>query len=986
MSLSRYPEPANADGFSYAPGSEERKLLKAALAEAEKTTFEIPSIINGERLYTGRKSVQKNPWNHHGAPLAEYHEVDRETIQKSAIPGALDVRRKWANMPFSDRAAIYKRAAKLVETKYRWKLMAATMLGQGKTCGQAEGDCITEVIDTLNFHVYYCHQLYQQQPLKQSDSAYNSLDYRPLEGFVLAVSPFNFTALGAHIAFTPAILGNVVLCKPSPMAVLSNYILYQVMEEAGLPKGVVQFLPTADPAVVVEPALASPHFSGLHYTGSSAVLKSLFAKIGANTQLYKTFPRIVGESGGKNFHLVHNSCREDVDWVASAAVRSAFEFQGQKCSALSRLYVPKSMWEQGDLKAALLREAAKMTHGDDVKQLHHPLGPIVSEAAFERFGEFLENAQKDGHRLLLGGKRDGSKGLFIQPAILEANQNDKTATSDLLTRELFGPLFTVLTYDDTLPNSLEDVCDFIDSTRFNTILEICLVWNDVSDVLLACVSSFHALVIRVVKKRDGVFIGQLVQAPPGSSCPSARNGMVTNRTENGDFFAVSRQGPNGKHQTGPTPNETQTAEPRTIFDVETYDETRRLRYRKRRKPELGLGPRHTQAPRPRLNRLLDADSVGVVQVAVGGMHCVALTHDGKVLTWGVNDDGALGRVKPTSKSEAEAEEDEEDEEDILDPFESTPKAVNFEGEIDVVQVAATNSAGFALTAAGNVYGWGSFAGGDGNFGFLHEKPPKTTERLPVVIPGLTDIKELAGGSDHILALTNDGNVFAWGSGEQNELGRRILARRRFETLVPQRVGLPKNKTAKIFAGSHHSFAIDTTGKVWGFGLNNFGQCGISTREDTGFTTVISPTVIKSLEGYKIRHIGCGLHHTVACTEEGEVLVWGRADDGQMGMPLETLSEDHIIFDSRNRPRVLNVPAVVPDLKAVFVAAGIDNCYTISKEGEMHAWGFSASYNTGLATTDTVKTPTLVRSKQLGEKKLNFIDAGGQFAVATSLRL
>ncbi|KAK2775024.1 delta-1-pyrroline-5-carboxylate dehydrogenase [Colletotrichum kahawae] len=422
MSLSRYPEPANADGFSYAPVSEERKLLKAALAEAGTKTFEIPSIINGERLYTGRKSAQKNPWNHHGAPLAEYHEVDRQTIKESAIPGALDARRKWANMPFSDRAAIYKRAARLVETKYRWKLMAATMLGQGKTCGQAEDDCIAEVIDTLNFHVYYCHQLYQQQPLKQSDSAYNSLDYRPLEGFVLAVSPFNFTALGAHIAFTPAILGNVVLWKPSPMAVLSNYIIYQVMEEAGLPKGVVQFLPTADPAVV----------------------------IGRKSHVYKTFPRIVGESGGKNFHLVHNSCREDVDWVASAAVRSAFEFQGQKCSALSRLYVPKSMWEQGDLKAALLREAAKMTHGDDVKQLHHPLGPIVSEAAFERFGEFLENAQRDG--------------LFIQPAILEANQDDKTATSDLLTKELFGPLFAVLTYDDTLPNSLEDVCDLIDST------------------------------------------------------------------------------------------------------------------------------------------------------------------------------------------------------------------------------------------------------------------------------------------------------------------------------------------------------------------------------------------------------------------------------------------------------------------------------------------------------------------------------------------
>ncbi|KAF9880573.1 RAN exchange factor prp20 pim1 [Colletotrichum karsti] len=398
--------------------------------------------------------------------------------------------------------------------------------------------------------------------------------------------------------------------------------------------------------------------------------------------------------------------------------------------------------------------------------------------------------------------------------------------------------------------------------------------------------------------------------------------------------------------------------------------------------ELGLGPNQTNAPRPRLNHLLDAESVGVVQVAVGGMHCVALTHDGKVLTWGVNDDGALGRVKPPSG----AEEEEDDDEPMLDAFESTPGIIDFEHDIDVAQVAATNSACFVLTTDGNVYGWGSFAGGDGNFGFLHEKPPKTTERLPVLIPGLKDIKELAGGSNHILALTNDGNVLAWGSGEQNELGRRIMARRRFETLVPQRVGLPKNKATKIFAGSHHSFAIDNAGKVWAFGLNNFGQCGISTSEDTGFTTVISPTVVKSLEKHSITQIGCGLHHSIACTREGDVLVWGRCDDGQMGLPLDDVPKQNMIFDSRDRPRVLNVPTVVPDLKAVFVAAGIDNCYTISKEGELRAWGFSASYNTGLATTDTVKTPTLVRSKQLGERKLNFIDAGGQFAVATSPRL
>ena len=451
--------------LSYEPGSQERKLLKAALADMESTTADIPSIINGERIYTGQKSKQVNPWNRYGAPLAEYHEVDPETVKEKAIPGALEARKVWANMPFKDRAAIYKRAANLVASpKYRWKLMAATMIGQGKTCGQAEGDCIAEVIDTLEFHVYFCAQLYQQQPPKQFATSSSKMDYRALEGFVLAVSPFNFAALGAHIAFTPAILGNVILWKPSPMAVMSNYILYQIMEEAGMPKGVIQFLPTADPKRVVEPALASRHFAGLHYTGSSGVLRSLCTQIGTNTNIYKNLPRIVGESGGKNFHLIHNSCKDDVDWLASAAVRSSYEFQGQKCSALSRLYVPNSMWQQGDLKKALIREAAKMTHGDDVKQLHHPLGPMVSESSFERFQEFVKLAKEQGHELIYGGSTDGSKGFFVQPAIFETKKSDKVSESDLMTKELFGPLFTVVTYDDASPSGFEDVCALIDST------------------------------------------------------------------------------------------------------------------------------------------------------------------------------------------------------------------------------------------------------------------------------------------------------------------------------------------------------------------------------------------------------------------------------------------------------------------------------------------------------------------------------------------
>lgn len=439
--------------------------MRAALVETESTVAEIPSIINGQSIYTGHKSNQTNPWNRHGAPLAEYHEVDPETIKTEAIPGAMKARKTWANTPFKDRAAIFRRAAKLVESpKYRWKLMAATMIGQGKTCGQAEGDCIAEVVDTLNFHVYFCAQLYDQQPIKQYDSSTSKLDYRALEGFVLAISPFNFTALGTHIAFTPALLGNVIIWKPSPMAVLSNYLIYQIMEEAGLPKGVVQFLPQADPTRVVEPAISSRDFAGLHYTGSSTVLKSLCTQIGINSSIYKSFPRVVGESGGKNFHLVHNSCKDDYDWIASAAVRSAYEFQGQKCSAMSRLVVPQSMWEQGDLKQALIREAAKMTHGDDVKTLHHALGPMVSEASFERFRQFVKEAQEDGHQLIYGGASDGSKGFFVQPAIFEVNQTPLASESDLVTKELFGPLFAVQTYDDTSPTGFEDACRLIDTT------------------------------------------------------------------------------------------------------------------------------------------------------------------------------------------------------------------------------------------------------------------------------------------------------------------------------------------------------------------------------------------------------------------------------------------------------------------------------------------------------------------------------------------
>ncbi|KAB8199247.1 Aldehyde/histidinol dehydrogenase [Aspergillus parasiticus] len=403
---------------SYEPGSEERKLLKAAPMEMKSIVTEIPSIINGERIRIGHKSPKRQPLGSIWRPFGRV----RSSGSGEGYPRCPRGDEKLGQHVIQ-RCAVYNKAEKLVESpKYRWTLMAASMIDQRKTCGQVEGDYIAEVIDILNFHVYSC----------QCDSSSSRLDYRPREGFVLAISPFNFTALGAHIAFMPALLGNVILWKSSPMTVLSNYLLYQIMKEAGIPTGIIQFLPIEYPTRVVEPAVASPHFAGLHYTGFLAVLRALCTQIGTNTNTYENFPRIVAESGGKNFHLMHDSCKDDVEWLASEAVCSAYKFQGQKCSALPR-----------DLKRALVREASKMTYSDDAKQLHHTFSPMILEAAFQRF-EYM--------------------GFFVQPTVFELKQTAKGLESDLMTKELFGPLSTVQIYDDASPTGFENVCDLIDST------------------------------------------------------------------------------------------------------------------------------------------------------------------------------------------------------------------------------------------------------------------------------------------------------------------------------------------------------------------------------------------------------------------------------------------------------------------------------------------------------------------------------------------
>ncbi|PQE15371.1 GDP GTP exchange factor protein [Rutstroemia sp. NJR-2017a BVV2] len=412
--------------------------------------------------------------------------------------------------------------------------------------------------------------------------------------------------------------------------------------------------------------------------------------------------------------------------------------------------------------------------------------------------------------------------------------------------------------------------------------------------------------------------------------------------------------------------------------------------------ELGLGakPFDGKKPlgvqRPRYNHLLK----GITQIGVGGMHCIALTDDQKVLTWGVNDDGALARNttwESAPTKDADADSNSVEEEMDLNPLESTPTAIStaFLGTKRAAQVVASDSASFILTDDGMVYGWGTFRGNEGLIGFTSQgaaqaavtkdddsKKKYQIQLEPILIPGLKNIKSLARGSNHVLALDNKGNVFSWGSWQQCQIGRRPPVRPPFSGLIPA----PFMKKIKyIAAGTYHSFAIDTHDRVWAWGLNNFGQTGITSNAGQDGAIINVPTQVKSLSNYKIKQIKGGVHHTIACTEDGQVLIWGRCHDDQAGMDLSTLPQDDMIF-SQGKPGILTKPTVVPGISATVVAAGIDNSMVVSKEGTVYAWGFSASFRTGLGTVNSVTRPTLVENSAVKGKRMTFVGCGGQFGV------
>lgn len=435
MGSVRIPDVVNEPNHHYAKGSAQRKGLQEAYERMRsRGPVDVPMVINGFEIRNENKSKQQNPADH-ASTVATYSNATAEDVA-NAIRTALGARVEWQNMPFEERAAIFLKAADLIAGKYRYELMAATMLGQGKNAWQAEIDAAAELVDFLRFNVKFAEELYAQQPAHNSPGVWNRLEYRPLEGFVYAVSPFNFTAIAGNLPCAPALMGNVVVWKPSDSAIASNWLLYQILLEAGLPHGVIQFVP-GPPELVTKIALDNRKFAALHYTGSTAVFRKLYREIGVGIgqSRYVGYPRIVGETGGKNYHLIHDSAA--VDNAAVQTVRGAFEYQGQKCSATSRCYVSAAVWPE--FKKRLVAETKALTQGppDDFS---HFVGPVIHEASFDKLAAVIDAAKEDKElELLAGGTYDKSKGYYITPTIYLTTN----ARHPLLTTELFGPILVV---------------------------------------------------------------------------------------------------------------------------------------------------------------------------------------------------------------------------------------------------------------------------------------------------------------------------------------------------------------------------------------------------------------------------------------------------------------------------------------------------------------------------------------------------------------
>ncbi|HUL49549.1 MAG TPA: L-glutamate gamma-semialdehyde dehydrogenase [Gemmatimonadales bacterium] len=432
----RIPTPTNEPVFSFAPGTAERAELKRALQEQSSSTLEIPLVIGGTEVRTGKTAEVVMPHCHRHV-LATVYQAGPDEV-RAAIAAAREAWRDWSHWSLEARAGVFLKAADLLATRHRARVNAATMLGQSKTAHQAEIDAACELVDFLRFNVHFAERLYSEQPLSVTGT-WNSMDYRPLEGFVYAVTPFNFTSIGGNLPTAPAIMGNTVVWKPAGTAVLSNYAFFQVLIEAGLPPGVINFLP--GPAAAISDVLLSDrHLAGIHFTGSTEVFQALSRRVGERLQHYVGYPRLVGETGGKDFVIAHASA--DVDALAVGLVRGAFEYQGQKCSAASRAYVPHSLWPA--LRDRMQGMLSEMRVGDPA-DFRNFMGAVIDQRAFEKIVSYIDAARNTRDvQVIAGGGSDGSEGYFIQPTLLLVND----PAYRTMCEEIFGPVLSLHVYPD----------------------------------------------------------------------------------------------------------------------------------------------------------------------------------------------------------------------------------------------------------------------------------------------------------------------------------------------------------------------------------------------------------------------------------------------------------------------------------------------------------------------------------------------------------
>jgi 1-pyrroline-5-carboxylate dehydrogenase len=443
----RVPEPTNEPVSGFAPGSPERKALEEELAALSRTTLEIAPVIAGRRVRTGATASSVMPHDHRHV-LATWHKAGRREVAR-AIAAARDAHGAWSRMPWESRAAIFLKAADLLAGPWRMRLNAATMLGQSKTCHQAEIDAACELIDFFRFNVHYMQEIYEKQPAS-SAGVWNMLEYRALEGFVFAVTPFNFTSIAGNLPTAPALMGNTVVWKPASSAVYSAWAIVELLEEAGLPPGVVNFVPGAA-GEVGDPALDSDELAGIHFTGSTAVFQGMWRTIGANISKYKGYPRIVGETGGKDFVFAHRSA--DVSALVTALVRGSFEYQGQKCSAASRAYVPASLWPK--VERGLKQQLGQIRMGDPA-DFRNFMGAVIDAGAFKSIKGYIDYAKRSKDAAVVaGGGCDARKGYFVEPTVVRARRPD----FKLMREEIFGPVLTVYVYPDAKLDEALALCD-----------------------------------------------------------------------------------------------------------------------------------------------------------------------------------------------------------------------------------------------------------------------------------------------------------------------------------------------------------------------------------------------------------------------------------------------------------------------------------------------------------------------------------------------